>query len=110
LPFTNIFNLRITQDLFVNHADKSQTLQIALDIFNVGNMLNKNWGLRYYAQNGNLQLMKFEKMIKDPGTNEYTIPTFSFKRPKDDKAYYLNDSGIYGSRWQAMITIRYKFN
>ena len=112
LPFTNIFNLKFTQDLFVNVSDKRQTLQIDFDIFNVGNMLNKTWGLRYYAPNGNIQLIKFEKMIDDPNTasTDKTLPTFSFKRPKDDKAYYLNDSGIYGSRWQAMITLRYKFN
>jgi len=112
LPFTNVFNLKLTQDLFVNHADKSQTLQIALDIFNVGNLLNKKWGIRYYAPYGNLQIIKFEKMIVDPGTasTAKTLPTFSFVAPKDNKAYYVNDSGIYGSRWQAMITLRYKFN
>jgi len=112
LPFTNLFNLKFTQDLFVNLAGRKQTLQLAVDIFNVGNLINKEWGNRYYAPNGNISLIKFEELIDDPinTSTDETLPTFSFTRPTDDKPYYLNDSGIYGSRWQAMFTIRYIFN
>jgi len=105
LPWSNIFDLRIAQDIFYRTGnDYKHTLQITFDVFNFGNMINPEWGNRYYASNNNIGLIKYEGM-QDDGTT----PEFSFDRPKDDEAYYLNDSGLYSSRWQAMIGIRYKF-
>lgn len=45
LPFENHFDFRIAQD-FVFAKKK---LQVFVDIINVGNMLNKDWGWAYYA-------------------------------------------------------------
>jgi hypothetical protein len=113
LPFTHMLNIKLTQDLYVNIKDRKQTLQLSLDIFNFANLLNKNWGAVYSAYKGNISLMKFESLIVDPDlqtTHELygkkTLPTFTFKRPKDDKAFELSN---VASRWQAMVTIRYIF-
>jgi hypothetical protein len=63
----------------------------------------------YYASNGNVSLVKFEKLTTDPVTGDKTVPTFSFKRPKNDEAYSISDSGLNSSRWQAQIGIKYIF-
>lgn len=104
LPWENIFDLKVTQDLFVNVADRKQTFQIGIDIFNVGNMLNKDWGRMYYASNGNISLIKFEGMDTDG-----TTPTFSFNRPTEDEPWDIKDGNLNASRWQAQVTLRYIF-
>ncbi|MUP37707.1 TonB-dependent receptor [Labilibaculum euxinus] len=104
LPWQNIFDLKLTQDLFMNVADRKQTLQLGIDIFNVGNMINKDWGRMYYASNDNISLIKFEGMAADK-----TTPIMSFSRPEDDKPWFSDDSGLNSSRWQAQVTLRYIF-
>ncbi|MBQ9660218.1 MAG: TonB-dependent receptor [Bacteroidales bacterium] len=44
-PWMNRFNLKIAQDFIFNIANKPTTLQIGVDINNVANLLNSNWGL-----------------------------------------------------------------
>ncbi len=111
VPWENILDLKIVQDVFVNVKDRRQTLQITFDVFNLGNMVNKNWGRQYYASNGNISLIKYVDRINDPATpgSEETLPTFQFYKPTDNKAYYLDDSGLNSSRWQAQLGIRYIF-
>lgn len=110
-PWTNIFDMKVVQDIWVNVADKKQTLQLGFDIFNLGNLLNKDWGRLYTTSNNNIGLVKFEKLIADPSSGVKTVPTFSFKSPTPNKfePWYLDDSGITSSRWQAQFTLRYIF-
>ncbi|MCB2408526.1 hypothetical protein [Hymenobacter lucidus] len=44
LPWRNQIDVKLLQDLFVNLGDKRNTLQLTLDVFNVGNLLNSDWG------------------------------------------------------------------
>lgn len=39
------FNFKISQDINFNTAGKVTTLQLGLDIKNVGNLINSEWGL-----------------------------------------------------------------
>jgi hypothetical protein len=107
VPFMNIFDFRIAQDFYVNAAGKRNTLQIALDIFNIGNMLNKDWGRIYYASGAyynNYPLIKMEGFEEDG-----TTPKFTYTKPKGE-VWAIDDSGIFSSRWQGQITLRYIFN
>jgi len=45
LPMVYRADLSIAQDLFTNIANKRNTLQFRVDFQNVGNLLNKNWGV-----------------------------------------------------------------
>ncbi len=104
LPWENIFDLKITQDLYTNIKGNKQTLQLGIDIFNVGNLLNKDWGQMYYAKNGNISLIKFEGMKSDK-----TTPIFSFRKPQNDEPWYIKDGNLNSSRWSAQVTLRYIF-
>jgi len=102
-PFTNIFDLKIAQDIFTNIGDRKNTLQVTFDVFNIGNMLNKNWGRRYYVSYDYYRLLRYE------GTDiDGTTPTFSFSNPTGD-IWNIDDSGIRSSRWQAQLGVRYVF-
>ena len=104
LPFENRFDFRIAQDIFVMAGQRRQTLQITFDIFNIGNMISKDWGRIYYASNGNLDIIEFAGMQADG-----TTPTFVFNRPKNDIPWRIDDSGLNSSRWQAQLGVRYIF-
>lgn len=45
LPWRNQVDVKIIQDIFTNIGGKRNTLQFTLDIFNFGNLLNKEWGI-----------------------------------------------------------------
>ena len=107
-PFESIFDLRLLQDVFINVGDKRNTLQLSLDIFNFGNMLNTDWGKRYFVPNGDgtsVQLLNYAGM-------QGSTPTFSFDTTKEDMKDFLgkDDSGLISSRWQMQLGIRYIFN
>ena len=44
-PWQSRFNFKFTQDFHFPVADQIHTIQVGLDINNVANLLNKNWGL-----------------------------------------------------------------
>ncbi len=108
VPWSNVFDFKFSQDLFVNVSDRRQTLQLTFDIFNVGNLLNTKWGRRYYVPYGDYSLLNFEGFKKDINGNMTNIPTYKFTKPKN-KPWSIDDSGINSSRWQAQVGIRYIF-
>jgi len=101
-PFSHVFDLRFAQDLFVNVADRNQTLQFTFNVFNLMNMINSDWGRIYYVPYQNYTLMSFEGFDTDG-----TTPTFEFT--DTDEPWSIDDAGITSSRWQAQIGIRYIF-
>jgi len=105
-PFSNVVDLHLAQDFYINVNGKRNTLQLTFDVFNLTNMLNKDWGRIYYVSGyyGNYPLVKFEGFDEDG-----TTPKYSFTKPKGD-IWSIDDAGLISSRWQAQIGIRYIFN
>jgi len=104
LPWSNNIDLHFAQEMFTDLNGTKQTIQITFDVFNLGNMINKDWGMRYYAYKNNISLIKFEGFQSDD-----TTPEFSFTRPDNDEPWELDDSGVVSSRWYAQLGIRYNF-
>lgn len=109
-PFEHNFDLHLAQDLYINVAGKRNTLQLTFDVFNLGNLINSDWGRKYYVSGyyGNYPLLTFQGLKEDAQGNK-TIPTFTFQKPKGD-VWSIDDSGLISSRWQGQIGIRYIFN
>ena len=97
------FDLKIAQDIFVSSGDMKHTLQITFDLYNVGNFINSDWGRKYIVPYDAFDLIDFEGFEADG-----TTPQFTFRKPSGD-FYDIDDSGIFSSRWQAQIGIRYIF-
>jgi len=105
LPWENLIDLKIAQDIFTDIGSRRNTLQITFDIYNLGNMINSDWGRINYANYyENIRLIDFEGFQADG-----TTPTFEFNRPKNDAPWNVDDSGIRSSRWQAQLGFRYIF-
>ncbi len=43
-PFRSQLDFKLLQDVFVNVGKKRNTIQFSLDVFNFGNLVNKDWG------------------------------------------------------------------
>jgi len=108
--FEHNLDLRIVQDLFVEVASKRHTIQITLDIFNFANLLNKDWGRKYYI-GYTYNLLRFEKF----DATDKTMPLFTYRRMQEagiekvDDIYNISDSGIGSSRWFGQLGVRYFF-
>lgn len=103
--WTNSFDLRVSQEipLFFGHKG-----EVALDIMNVGNLINKDWGLiddyGFYATR---RVANYAGI--DPATGKYI---YNFSGRTDNPAIQENNgdginTGV--SRWSMMLSLRYKF-
>ena len=102
--WSHILDLRIVQDIKLK-GKKNHTLQITADIFNFTNLINKNWGVRYFG--GTTSVLNVETAPADNnGLGEFTFDPSQLERVDD----LIDDRGLQSSRWQAQIGIRYTFN
>jgi hypothetical protein len=101
MPWEHQFDVRIMQDLgFVGGKGTKNSLQLSLDIINVGNLLNKDWGRLYSLTNNASTLINYNY-------NATTGGSYTFRAPSNGTAYQVSQ---FASRWQAQIGVRYNFN
>ena len=110
LPFYNRLDMNFTQDFNFKSKNKTNTVRFTMDIFNFGNLLNKNWGIAKITNRTNL--LNF-KRVETTGVNAGK-PVFSF--PYLDAANQIplvnsfqNSTG-QSSRWQIQLGVRYILN
>ncbi|MGH7575519.1 MAG: TonB-dependent receptor, partial [Longimicrobiales bacterium] len=118
-PFEHVIDLRLAQELFANFGGRRNTLEVTLDIFNLTNLLNSEWGLRYNPGFRTVDLLEFERFAEEDAvagddlTPIYTFrfPTFGDGVQSMDEFWETEilDFGTYGSRWQMQIGLRYSF-
>jgi hypothetical protein len=99
-PWYSDVDMRILQDISFARGGTRHGFQVSLDILNVGNLLNSNWGVRDVASasaTSPLTLVRF---------NAAGAPVFNFTGP--DKTY-VSDPSLF-SRWRAQLGIRYMIN
>lgn len=103
LPFESHFDLRLAQDI---NLIKGHKLEITLDVLNVGNLLNKDWG---YSYNYGFSNYSGTLLTVVAATNK---PTFNFDIAKMNyikgtyRAYSVSD---FASRWNSVVGLRYSF-
>ncbi|MCX2739653.1 TonB-dependent receptor [Pontibacter anaerobius] len=99
MPWTHQFDLRIFQDFVLEAGNNSHKFQVTFDIFNVGNLLNRDWGRQYFVNNN------ANEVIRYAGLDETGNPTFTFN-PRNIR-YNI---APFDSRWQGQLGLRYLFN
>lgn len=98
-PWRGRWDLKLLQDYnFKVAGNKTNTLQFSVDVLNIGNMINSDWGV--IQQPNNISPIG---VSVDPDTS---IPTYTFD-PDLDKTYGYDASLL--SRWQAQLGLRYIF-
>jgi hypothetical protein len=105
LKTSHVVDLKFAQEFTFNIGKKKHTLEFTADIFNFTNLLNKNWGKRYFTSNDQVQLLTQVGFLT--GTN---TPTFSYNPTVGNSINQVDDVGLNSSRWQMQTGVRYTFN
>ncbi|MEM6321353.1 MAG: TonB-dependent receptor [Bacteroidota bacterium] len=102
-PFEAVLDLKLIQDIYFGgkNGGKRQNIQLTFDIFNFTNLLNKNWGRRYFVGGNTFSLIQASR--NDAGEVEY-----NFTAPNGN-TFNLVQSGTYSARWNAQLGVRYSF-
>jgi hypothetical protein len=99
-PWYNSVDLRILQDFAIRTGATRHAFQLSIDVLNVGNLLNSDWGVRKVASaaaTSPLTLTRFD--VNGAPVFQYTGPATTF----------VDDPSLL-SRWRAQIGLRYIFN
>jgi hypothetical protein len=105
IPWRNQLDVKLIQDIFVNIGNKRNTLQLTLDIFNAGNLINKNWGIRRSVNASGILLPSFVSVTGlAPGgtfrpqmmfaTNQSQLVTNHFVENNNAASVYVMQAGI----------------
>jgi hypothetical protein len=110
LPMFRSADLSITQDLFRNIGGAKNGFQLRLDILNVGNLLNSNWGVAQRpvaAINTNNQLQILTNPAVDAqGRATYRLPVVNGQLITKTFQSTATTNDVY----QMMLSLRYSFN
>lgn len=107
-PWVNQVDLKLVQDFHVKAGKTTNTLQVSLDFFNIGNLLKSTWGVTQIPVNSG-RLLKYEGVTADNvPTYSLYMPTVDGKKtfPKETFSYQKNSANC----WQIQIGVRYIFN
>lgn len=97
-PSYTKLDLRILQDYILPNKN---VIQVSLDVLNLGNLINSNWGTR--------QIASTTRLVQPLGIDNVSaagVPTYSFDTAQ--KSTYYNDFSL-NSRWQIQLGLRYRF-
>ena len=113
-PWSHRFDFKINQNFyfFTGKNDDKHTIQLGLDVKNLGNLLNKNWGAGWTVNGsdgyGNILPLSFmnAKAVYTTGAK----PQFQFQK---DGSEILKEafsrSASFSSTWQMIFSVRYIF-
>ncbi len=110
-PWRSQIDVKILQDIFTNLGGKRNSLQVSLDIFNLGNLLNNNWG--------RVQQLTFNNFLEPQNVSTLTTaatspkPTFRFGRDAVTGQLLTNtfrDAVTLSSTYYMQVGLRYSFN
>ena len=97
-PWENHFDLHISQD-FYYLKERGSKVELTLDIVNLANMLNHDWGT-YYSSAYSENILKVKGTKADAAGNMVASYEFQGYRPT------ISD---YNSRWHAQVGLRVTF-
>ena len=103
LPWSHEVDIRLAQDFNFLAGGKKNTIQFTFDIINAGNLLNNNWGRKYFVSNNALEILG----VANTGPN--VQPTFTFPAAYGNAGVPYTTSA-FSSRWQGQLGVRYSFN
>lgn len=104
-PFTNIVDLKIQQDFNLRLFGQKYQFQLTYDVFNLTNMINRNWGRQYFMLNDNYRLLQFDSFTS---TTDLT-PRYKFSAPANGTPWTLSDGVFNSARWSSQLGIRFNF-
>lgn len=103
LPMVWRADFSFVQDLFVNVGGKRNTIQFRMDILNVGNLLNSDWGVGNFITNNRPLIARG---VDDSGAPRYRMANFRGALLTDTFQSSAGVSDVY----RIQLGVRYIFN
>lgn len=103
-PWNSQLDFRFAQDFNFHSGKTRHTITLTWDIFNLTNLLNKDWGWQYFSPNtfNSMASIGLSKPVTAGSATSYPIYTW-----KDPGSPYSKD--FFASRWQMQAGLRYSF-
>ena len=107
MPWLNRFDFKLLRDLMVGLGSNNSSLQLSLDILNIGNMVNKNWGVAQTLNNAQ-QLLNVSSVTADG------VPTFTMRTITQDGQTVLpttpfRNVSTNSTTWSMQVGLRFNF-
>ncbi|MDD2512605.1 MAG: carboxypeptidase regulatory-like domain-containing protein [Proteiniphilum sp.] len=124
MPWLNRWDFKFMQDFYIHTGGKTHNFQMTLDILNVGNLLNKDWGLLKDLNLGNnyaYGILKREEVWNskknrwDPVPVVNGVPTVQMNTVRNEEGKTVlptspfRDRFSFGSTWSMQVGLRYIF-
>jgi hypothetical protein len=129
-PSVKSLDMKLMHEFKLGTKNTQHNLQVSIDVFNVLNLINRDWGHVNFVTNVNqynVNFLKYANYSLDGAGNPVAagtagsvagknvgtpasgyIPTFNYVKPTGvDGKYYTLDP--MNSRWQAQIGVKYNF-
>ncbi|MFN2314433.1 MAG: cell envelope biogenesis protein OmpA, partial [Bacteroidales bacterium] len=110
-PWMHRFDAKILQDIFTNFGtDRKYTLQLSLDMLNVGNMINDSWGTYTYNPLASYDNVRPLRVVNRG--NATTAPTFRLNATSledFEEKTTLSKSISTSSTWGCLLGVRLIF-
>lgn len=107
MPWVYRADLSLVQEFFVNTGGKRNTLQLRADVFNVGNLINNNWGVgQRYINRSPL----IAAGTSADGAPQYRMATLGIGANQTLLNSTYQTSITQNDVWTAQLGIRYIFN
>ncbi|RZK92672.1 MAG: TonB-dependent receptor [Pedobacter sp.] len=105
-PWRNQFDFRLTQEVFKDFGKTKNSFQFTVDIFNVGNLLNRKWGNVNFVNQSAILVPQNVSSI-----NNTTRPTFRMGATSNDLTRTtFGTSQTISSTYYMQFGVRYNFN
>ena len=99
-PWFSQVDMRFLQDFYFKSGKRTKTIQVSLDIVNLGNLISSKWGVRKYATNSG-----YFQPISVTAVNS-GVPTYQFD-PSLKETFIASPDLL--SRWQTQLGLRFIF-
>jgi len=111
-PWRNQFDLRLTQEVFRNIGKTKNSFQFTADVFNIGNLLNRKWGVQNFVNNASILTPRNVTSIANSTTAvpAGTKPTFWINNAQGDIVRStFGTSQTVSSTYYMQFGVRYNF-
>jgi len=107
-PWRNQVDIKLIQDIFMNVGKTKNTIQLTLDIFNFGNLIDPNWG-KVKTINASSVLVPTNQNSLVPGGT--VMPTFRLATDRNSPVIdTFRDNVSVASTYYMQMGLRYIFN
>ena len=106
-PWVHRIDFSYKHDFVLNAGKTKHNLQLSLDIKNVMNLFNSNWGVAKYL---NTEIGSEARILKYEGVDADGVATFSTPSSINGDTQTFTPSYTLGQCWYASIGIKYIFN